>query len=396
MPAVSPPDVHALLPPLFACLPTAFASSRPPPALLPLLSPILRQRLHLLATSGAEQNWLTLLTWRSQYSQRLVTVASELQLEAHPVSGELELFAEDPDAARAEYKRLDRETLQARCEIRQHGLVVVWAWCTNDNGGTGLEALMAAENSTDAAQAEDGWRVAEVLPLEDENGNPVAADGWNATLEDADANFTDPELLATPGANGTARTPSLSLPGGSVGDDDDDDYWSRYDTTPGPTSTKPSPGPSANVSEMDYYAQYSSVQPAMDGHDPDEEELARDAQSTLHEPAPRSFGQPIVTGRSMQSANVAAAAENHDQDRRLHSPSPTRPSSSGSSVVQQLERRVSEDSPSSPAEAGVKQHIGYEVKSLYRLARNTGISRAEFERLVKLELDTLSMMDEDD
>ncbi|KAB8356642.1 hypothetical protein FH972_024219 [Carpinus fangiana] len=382
MHAVTTPDVHTLLPPIFACLPTAFVSPRPPPALLPLLSPILRQRVHLLGSSGGEQNWLSLLTWRTQYTQRLITVVSELQLEPHPVSGELELFSDDPDAGKIEYQSFDSETLQARCEVRQHGLAVVWAWCTNDSGGTGLEALTGAENGH-GAKSEDGWRVAEVLPLEDEDGNPIAADGWCETLQDAEAAFSKK-------ATNPSRNPSISLPNGAEADDDD--YWARYDNTPGPTSTKPSPALQKNgsyfsqtqqqgVSEMDYYEQYGNVQPALDGHDPDEEESAREANSTLQDPAVL----PERTLHSIQTTNLPTAA-----DREVHSPSPTRPGSAGSSVAQQLERSVSDDSP---AETGVKQHISYELKSLFRLARSAGIDRAEFDRIVRLELDTLDMMD---
>jgi hypothetical protein len=42
---------------------------------------------------------------------------------------------------------------------------------------------------------------------------------------------------------------------------------------------------------------------------------------------------------------------------------------------------------------GIKQHISTDIKSLYRLAKSGGIERAEFERIVKTELDMLAMMD---
>lgn len=45
-------------------------------------------------------------------------------------------------------------------------------------------------------------------------------------------------------------------------------------------------------------------------------------------------------------------------------------------------------------EFGVKQHVSRSVKSLYMLARASGIDRQEFERLVRTELDMLGLMEE--
>ncbi|KAL9032118.1 MAG: hypothetical protein Q9180_006688, partial [Flavoplaca navasiana] len=74
--SIPPPAAETLLPPLLACLPTAFASTRPPPALLPLLSPILRQRVQLLSgsTSSPSDSWLTKLTWDPTKAEGLAPV----------------------------------------------------------------------------------------------------------------------------------------------------------------------------------------------------------------------------------------------------------------------------------------------------------------------------------
>ena len=88
-----PPDSRQLLPPLLACLPTAFVSPRPPPALLPLLSPLLRQRLNFLSSGSASRGdgWLPLLSWDAERAAKLTPIVEHMELEPHPVSGEVEM-----------------------------------------------------------------------------------------------------------------------------------------------------------------------------------------------------------------------------------------------------------------------------------------------------------------
>ena len=117
-----PPDSRELLPPLLACLPTSFVSPRPPPALLPLLSPLLRQRVNFLSTNNTSRSdgWLPLLSWDTQRAAKLAPVVERMHLEPHPVSGELEL----DDVRPAKYRRLDEETLHSRLEVEQFELLV--------------------------------------------------------------------------------------------------------------------------------------------------------------------------------------------------------------------------------------------------------------------------------
>ena len=51
------------------------------------------------------------------------------------------------------------------------------------------------------------------------------------------------------------------------------------------------------------------------------------------------------------------------------------------------------DLSSTTAEAGIKRHIGMEIKSLFRLAQGVGIERREFERMVKTELELLGLVE---
>jgi hypothetical protein len=73
-----------------------------------------------------------------------------MDLEPHPVSGELEL----EDTRPAKYRRLDEETLHSRIEVKQFDLLPVYVWCEKDeHGGT-----------------EPGWKLADLRALDD-NGD---------------------------------------------------------------------------------------------------------------------------------------------------------------------------------------------------------------------------------
>ena len=52
--------------------------------------------------------------------------------------------------------------------------------------------------------------------------------------------------------------------------------------------------------------------------------------------------------------------------------------------------------PQSNAEVAIRQHVSTSVKSLFRLCRSAGIDRLEFDELIQTELQTLSMLTEDD
>lgn len=284
------PDTRELLLPLLACLPSAYLGPRPPAAFLPLLSPILRQRVHLFTTSTRSNqenlapnqrteasNWLNLLTWSPQRAARLIEIVGGLQLEPHPVSGELEL-----SIGKTLYRRLDAETLQAVCDDEEHEISVVWVWCENDTGAVSL---------TEAASAEpkDGWRVTEVRPAEtyeDEKWYDSISKAEDAAAESQKSQSTH---LQTPGAINGSNDQSADA-------DDDDDYWASYDETPAARTpaVKRSPAPLPNgtgvdrqrqhsAAEADYFARYAEeVQPAMDGHDPDEEEDAAGVESSFN------------------------------------------------------------------------------------------------------------------
>ena len=387
---IPPPDYKGLLPPLLACLPTSFVSPRPPPALLPLLTPILRQRVQLLATNASSptDSWLPLLCWESGPAQKLVDVVSESDaFELHPVSGEID-FGEVEDV---QYRRLDEETLQAKIVVTDMGLIVIYLWCVGDPEGGG-----------------DGWHASEVRPLEgDEN---VTSETWWPTMGQADERFQNrmmDDALRHGEENTVTQRPAANVP--TVAEeqsDDDDDYWAQYDQTPGGrTPAVKSPGPSTalntharTTSEADHYARYAQVQPEMDNDDPSGN---RDAigESTLNgdviRPSMPQIRQPEwapIQGSMVLPNGDANAHGDESADLGPSHPTATSPRPR-SATVTQLEYSAQSQSV---AEIAVKQHISTSIKSLFRLSRNSGIERSDFDRMVRTELETLSMIGDDD
>ena len=407
---IGPQELRDLILPVLACLPTAFLGTQPPPALLPLLSPILRQRVHLLSggSSGAtsEGSWLKFLTWSSERAEALTEIVSRLQLEPHPVSGELELFGDssDPEVGKVWYRQLDEETIQARCDVREYNLGFVYVWATNDTGGIGIEQVPTEE-------VKDGWKVAEVVPLEgDEN---LSLEGWVDDLSEV-TRSTARRIQSTPQQQTQTNGNHLTV-AAAVGEEDDDaDYWASYDRTPGkgtPATTRnASIGNifgTAGQSEQEYFARYGDVQPAMDGHDPDEEPAhsqADQARPNVTNDAGQSHDRNGYTTSDTEYANFANL---NDAIEQLHAngvvPSaahavstfnPEQPLSSqepATGPVAALERSASE--MSIPAETAVKHHISTEMKSLFRLAQNVGIERDEFIGFVTRELEVLGQIE---
>ena len=381
-----PPNLEQLLVPLLATLPAAAVSPQPPAALLPLLSSILRQRVQLLSSADGDP-WLPLLCYDAAKVPGLVKVAKDESLEPHPVSGEVEVDWEAQ--VETKYRRVDEETLQALVTLQDLGLSVKLVWCVNDEAGGG-----------------DGWKIGEVGVTDKTNtswGEPSIM-----TAESAFRNLTAEQPIAHLNANG------ISLHTPAEDEDEEDDYWAQYDKTPGHTpAPKASPAPRARLDSADedsYYAQYATVQPAMDNHDPDEakqngdvetslgrDEITRELQSSLSpqnpdfgEPqAPWSEDPPYINGIHNGNGNGEANGLAHPR------PSSSQ-SSSGSDTVARLEKRAAQNSARDQSEIGIKQHISSSMKSLYRLAKVGGIDRDEFERLITTELECLALMDEDD
>lgn len=382
---VSPPDVRLLLPPLLACLPTAFASSQPPPALLPLLSPILQQRVRLLSATAATptDSWLPLLCWEPGAAEKLPSVVQSEAFESHPVSGEIEFGEAGP----IEYRRLDEETLQAKVDMKDVGLTIVYTWCQG--------------NEEDNRSR---WQVAELSPVDTRSEHATL--DWCLSISTAESKAKEVKAIAQE-VQGTVRPRGMVRQASGredvemnrdhgaeeeANDEDEDDYWAQYDKTPGRTPAIHSPMPGLasstenrgrSASEAAYFEQYSEVQPEMDNDDPSEHRTAT--------------GESSLNGNVVADAMKPSHGDHSNGTMRnptylpgqLHEPS---------SIVPLELVSYSENSATAPSasETAIKQHVSTSIKSLFRLCRNAGIERADFDELVQTELETLSMMAEDD
>lgn len=406
---VPPPATADLLTPLLPALTAAAVSKEPATAVLPLLSPILRQRVKYLAPTSVDP-WLRLLCYDTARAAKLSEVvqagAAGGPLEPHPVSGEVEIDW-DYDAE-TRFRRLDTETLQALVVLRELGLTFLLVYCVGDAEGQG---------------GPDGWRVGEVSVVSSAQA-PFASFGESKSLRQAEEDFTSGKTTnpssATESATQAAAS-SGSKDDGHDADDDDDDYWARYDATPSRTpAQKPSPAPQSSGGpvrassngtqaarrddddddDAEYFAQYDHVQPAMDNHDPDEEAAAAQVYAPPLGLAPHEQQQQqqrSLTNGSHDARSppggVALADVHSDRDRIAQGLLHPRPESSASSNGSQTVARLEEEAGRQETnEFGVKQHISRSVRSLFQLSRASGIDREEFERIVKRELDLLGIM----
>ncbi|MCJ1464563.1 hypothetical protein MMC07_003176 [Pseudocyphellaria aurata] len=380
---IPPPDYRSLLPPLLACLPTAFASPRPPPALLPLLSPILRQRVQLLAAtvSSPTDSWLPLLCWEPTQAERLAAIVEGEAFELHPVSGEIDFG----DVSEITYRRLDEETLHARVAVTDLDLVVIYLWCQADQESGG-----------------DSWRVSEVIPINDQQGS--RSNNWCLSISEAEEKSRENSLAdALRESSGLG----LSIAEGSRGKEqepvDDDDYWAQYDNTPARTPGPKQPSPAngtTNVdrrglatSDVEYFARYGLVQPEMDNDDPSEDSRALGQSSLNGNVVVPSLGQTAsnVDHTAMYHDQVLECFKNREEGVEINQPAASSPSTT-SFTISRLEGSAVMQSH---GEVAIRQHVSHTIKSLFRLSRGAGIDRADFDELVRTELDTLSLMDED-
>ncbi|KAI9809035.1 MAG: hypothetical protein M1825_002324 [Sarcosagium campestre] len=384
---IPPLDYQQRLPPLLACLSTSYASPLPPPALLPLLSPLLGQRVRLISNPSSDSgygSWLPLLCWNPAKEMQIGGVVEDAQLEPHPVSGEIEL----QEPPRITYRRVDYETLYARAIMEDLKLKVIYVWCEKDD------------------ESEACWRIHEVSTYDvgDEDGPP---DFWHPTVNSAERwnRYCIRDYILNEDGEYVENKNDDDDDDGDGGDgdeddeDDDDSYWRQYDNTPART---PAPvrspiatpaaanGTSRRTSEDEYYAQYKDVQPALDKDDAGRQTQVASPPTAGNGRESDRTASPPLPGRIMRESIPGPREAKHDHSRE--SISTSRNSSPHSSIVRLESLAITQ----SHAEFGVKQHICTSIKSLYRLARAAGIEREDFERAVRTQMDLLELMDEDD
>ncbi|KAI1112479.1 hypothetical protein F5Y14DRAFT_269884 [Nemania sp. NC0429] len=384
---IRPPDLQQAIGPLIPALRAAAASLQPSESVLPLLTPILRQRVHLLSFSSSNDPWIRLLCYDVSKVPKLTKIAQSERLEPHPASGEVEIDW-DYDAE-TRFRRLDEETLQAFVVITGLELGILLTYCTVEDG--------------------EGWRVGEVTVAD--TPSPFSSFGGVSAIAEAERQFREskqPKSTAVPIVNPPLNN---SQARGQEDEDDDDDYWAQYDATPGAKTpaAKRSPAPQTTrawngSNEDDYYAQYDDVQPAMDNHDPDEEAdvdvspplgLASGAtDATRNEPSDGEVAQNGIQGSwtLAEPPRSSSPRSKSGDDPNLVHPLPRPASSTGSHAsVEKLEAAAALQEQNN---FGVKQHVSRSIKSLFLLSQASGIDREEFERMVKTELDMLGLMED--
>ena len=302
--------------------------------------------------------------------------------ELHPVSGEIDFG----DVEGTNYRRLDEETLQAKMTVTDLGLVVMYLWCEGDEEGGG-----------------NGWRVSEVRPIEVDSD--AAARTWCPTIAEADEKARENmmEDAIRQGEDHSAmhemRNSVKALEDKREDDDDDDDgdYWAQYDKAPATQSSSALP-PNTNrhnrsTSDAEYFERYAQVQPELDNDDPSENRgamgestLDGDVMASSMRRVSRFDDLPSRATYALPNGSQAAIA-----DEGISHPTASPPTSFA--AVSRLEDSAESQSI---AEVAAKQHVSTSIKSLYRLCRSNGVERSEFDRMVRTELETLGMMEEDD
>ncbi|KAI0195941.1 hypothetical protein F4808DRAFT_324345 [Astrocystis sublimbata] len=393
-PTPKSPNIQETLGPLIPSLRAAAVSLQPSESVLPLLTPILRQRVQLLSFSSTNDPWIRLLCYDTSKVPKLTEIAQGERLEPHPVSGEIEIDWDYDVETR--FRRIDEETLQAFIVLKELELGFRLVYCTVDEGV-------------------EGWLVGEVTVPD--TSSPFSSFGGVSTISEAEAQFRESKRpkVAPISVTNELLKPQNVQGTGLEDEDDDDDYWARYDATPGTKTpaTKRSPAPqmthswNANASnDADYYAQYDDVQPAMDNHDPDEEvnvdvspplglaPMSKATNTTQGETSEGEQAQNGINGSwTLADPPISSSPPSGNGDHLLHPlPRPASRSSAGSNAsVERLEAAAARQEQN---DFGVKQHVSRSIKSLFMLSRASGIDRDEFERLVKTELDMLGLMED--
>ncbi|KAL7268048.1 hypothetical protein RUND412_009340 [Rhizina undulata] len=374
---VPPPVVQELIPPFLAHLPTAFTSPQPPPSLFPLLSPILRQRIRLLSSSSSTPSpgdtWLSLLTWSSSSASNIVSQLSNWEFNPHPASGE-------PEAGETIFKgiqRVDREMLKAAVELIELDIVIIFTWIANDPDGE-----------------DDGWRIMDIKLVSELDVSPDQK--WYPTVGEADTAFYngDSELSVMETLVRKASLggpPPINEPEQSH-DDGDDDYWNMYDRTPARTPAVPQQPD--QPSEDAYFARYNNIQPSLE---PEPELPQSQPQHNIPNPLPiipsanPTYSPTISAGTTASTPPTALSASS---PITAHAPRAISSRSSDASNKERIRRMEETVSLQVQSEVAVKQHVATTIKSLYRLSKNAGIGKEEFQRMVQTEMSVLEMMDE--
>ena len=303
--------------------------------------------------------------------------------ELHPVSGEMDYGQLEPTT----YQRLDEETLQAKVVIADLGLAIIYVCCEGDG-----------------PNGESGWRVSEVWPVKEQSLNKRGE--WYSSIAEADDRAKRKAMVEAikQGEENSIRQeiPLRPKDAKNAKDEGDDDYWALYDATPGPRSARPKPSPftpatagsrGGITSEAEYFERYSAFQSDVDS-----------GGSSRSDERPPSGGssRPTISQRprlqTFRSKQQSQPRVLQDVPEDGHIDTDEMKLPAGTPVPDTATRGRFEDPSASlaVAEMAIKQHVSTSVKSLFRLCRNAGMETEEFNQLIRLELETLSLIERDE
>ncbi|KAI0997556.1 hypothetical protein K3495_g10630 [Podosphaera aphanis] len=374
--SVTPLHLEELLIPLLASLPAATISSEPPTALLPFLSPILRQRVQILSSLSSDP-WIHLLCYNEENIPKLKASILTSKLDPHPASGLVELDWETE--SQVQFKRVDAETLQALVVVHSLNLAIKLVWCTNDATGNG---------------GSSGWRIGEIESYKSQHL------AWGSlSLPCAEEIFRRAEGWE---ASNSSKVP-LAQAVEAETEVDDDKYWAQYEKTsaqsctgtPAHGSQQSSPLGSPSKDEA-YYARYASIQPALDNDGPTEAhalDIIEGALSPEHPANGLGLHLSQTAGISQVHHSDEAPAVTTGESLIPNTTIPIQCSRRGSDISSQRKSTFGELSlpshSSLDSKSAVKLHISTSLRSLFRLACATELE-GEFDQIVRSELDALN------
>lgn len=281
------------------------------------------------------------------------------------------------DVERIRYRRLDPETLHALLVMTDLSLMVRYLWCIGDQEGGGT-----------------GWRVAELRPLEQSERDEMP---WFGSIAEADEKARETAVTRALEEGENNEQDAMD-----AAEEEDDEYWAQYDMTLGQTPTQIAPPEHEvaavvnhrphNPSDDDYYAQYTNVQPALDSDDPSAQREEFGRSSLNGDIMAKGLIRQKPSNDTPISLPPETISSRDNSESHISQPHPSSLSDS-TSAVERLEHTAASLGQS---EMATRQHISSTMKSLFRLARNTGIDRPEFERLIRTELETLGFLEGDE
>ena len=398
-----PVDAIRKLSPLLACLATVTASKYAPAAVFPLLTPINKQRIQLLASDN-DETWLQPFCARaSDQCHHLLEIIGRGNFEPHPVSGEIEI--ESVEAPR--YYREDLETMKAKVVVPDLDITVIYLWCT--------------DVPSDASILPVDWRVMDILP----GTRVIQSSEWELSLDKAEENYRRLHV-ATGNEHITPDIPGAPVSGNSLHtsttkttpDEDtlNDGYWDQYDKVAGETpAEQPSPPasftyhgpgkplklngcshPTHDISndavdkpftdDMAYFDRYANVQPSLSYHgakddstndnDPEPACVERSSfvtANTIHDPqqAPFEVRKPECNG--IDSGIDDYNKKNNELNTISGHATALKPSLSLSDV----------------APVGIEQYVSNGIRGMYQLWLGAGLDPNTFMTTVQAEVTTL-------